>query len=212
MTPESRDTMTLPEDNSKSRLRRMRAAWMNGEKTTHRLPHRRRTFYLRLTESYSTKRNSRPMRVFKKHGTKGQDQFPDKSPCGKRPHRKCKTSPMLFEELDGLVLNGNLFATVFPPGYILFSWKTDLKMPPPEIYIRDCGSAWITSSDWKEMDRRKSNGSLQQPFLNPAKSLVLRIGETECLLEVLLLPSRKYRPKNHRCHWPYFEAFEEGRI
>ena len=112
-----------------------------------------------------------------------------------------------FGESEGLTLNGHLSAAVFPPQYIVFSWEAKEETPPPEVYIRYTGNAWIASSDWKEV-KTKKRWRFAATIPESARALVLRIGQTECVLEVS--PSDQKIASESLCSLALFQAYEKA--
>ena len=112
-----------------------------------------------------------------------------------------------FPELYMPSSPGTLSACIFPPQYLYFMWETDSKTLPPAASIRDTGNAWFTTTDWKELKKDKK-WQFTAPIPERARSLVIKIGETENLLE--LLPSEQEVSATSPLSLVLFQAFEGG--
>lgn len=137
--------------------------------------------------------------------TEGLDQFQTRI-LWERVAKKVDISDA-FPELKMPSSPGTLSACISPPQYIYFLWETDSKTPPPVASIRDTGNAWFTTTDWKELKKDKK-WQFTAPIPERARSLVIKIGETECLLE--LLPSEQSVSATSPLSLILFQIFENG--
>lgn len=193
----------LPEDMVETVIK-VRKAWMKGE-----LP----------DVNYPTGRDimSSPDRLLfheaelqaneslQKAWTEGPEQFQTKI-LWKRITQKVDISDA-FPELKMPLSSGTLCACIYPPQYLHFLWETNSRTPPPEASIRDTGSAWFTTTDWKDLKKDKK-WQFTTPIPERARSLVIKIGETECLLE--LLPSEQTISATSPLSLVLFHAFEKA--
>ncbi len=90
-----------------------------------------------------------------------------------------------FEELQPIYLHGNLSAYIHHR-YLFFLWEAHHKTPPPEASVRETGSGLFEILSWKELKKENIWEALVT-IPEGVGSAVLKIGETECFLE--LLPS-----------------------
>ena len=193
----------LPEDMVEAVIR-VRKAWMQGEPPD---------------VNYTTGRDilSSPDRLLfheaelqaneslQKAWTEGLEQFQTRI-LWERVAKKVDISDA-FPELKMLSSPGSLSACIFPPQYLYFLWETDSQTPPPAASIRDTGNAWFTTTDWKELKKDKK-WQFTAPIPERARSLVIKIGETENLLE--LLPSEQEVSATSPLSLVLFQAFEGG--